>query len=216
MNKCCSTSFISLRIRYLTGESLTENQTEIPPTKLWQIPVVDINQKQSYFGEFRSAKKTTFLILNIATKCRLSKSNFKALNNLYSQFSEKGLEVIGFPCNQFWQQCPGSSEAIKSTCQAQYNVKFPIMAPCDVNGANAHPIFQYLRANTKQFQLKRPGHYKQVPWNFSKWIVDSNGKVLMYIDPSKDLTAYTDFIIDVLKKGEKDDGTPINNQLSHK
>ena len=119
----------------------------------------------------------TLLIVNTASKCGLT-PQFEGLEALYQRFGERGLVVLGFPCNQFAGQEPLDSEGIAEFCQLNYGVSFPMYAKIDVNGADTHPLFQ---------QLKRaaPGLLgsKGIKWNFTKFLVAPDGTILKRFGP---------------------------------
>ncbi|MDN3016784.1 glutathione peroxidase [Paenibacillus sp. BSR1-1] len=117
------------------------------------------------------------LIVNTASKCGFT-PQFKELQSLYENYRDKGLEILGFPCNQFMNQDPGSEEEIKSFCELNYGVTFPMFAKVDVNGVYTHPLFRYIREQT-------PGllGINTIKWNFTKFLVDSNGKVIKRFAP---------------------------------
>jgi glutathione peroxidase len=112
------------------------------------------------------------LIVNTASKCGFT-PQYKELQELYEQYRDRGFAVLGFPCNQFGHQEPGTEEEIEEFCQVNYGVTFPMFAKVDVNGENAHPLFQYLKE-------KAPGVFgtKAIKWNFTKFLVDRNGNVV--------------------------------------
>ncbi|MGO0059464.1 glutathione peroxidase [Brevibacillus fluminis] len=117
-------------------------------------------------------KGKTLLIVNTASKCGLT-PHYKGLQELYETYREKGLVVLGFPCNQFMNQEPGTEEEIQSFCELNYNVSFPLFAKINVKGENAHPLYRYLVENT-------PEPYKtgDIEWNFVKFLVDGNGQIV--------------------------------------
>ncbi|MFZ3579432.1 glutathione peroxidase [Virgibacillus sp. DJP39] len=116
------------------------------------------------------------LIVNTASECGFT-PQFKGLQELYDEFNEQGLEILGFPCNQFNNQDPGSDEAISEFCQRNYGVTFQMFGKVDVKGDEAHPLFQYL---TKE----APGMLtKQIKWNFTKFLVNKHGKVIERFAP---------------------------------
>ncbi|MEH7335916.1 glutathione peroxidase [Neobacillus drentensis] len=117
------------------------------------------------------------LIVNTASKCGFT-PQFKELQSLYETYKDKGLEILGFPCNQFMNQDPGSEEEIKSFCELNYGVTFPMFAKVDVNGVYTHPLFRYVREQT-------PGllGINTIKWNFTKFLVDSNGKAIKRFAP---------------------------------
>jgi glutathione peroxidase len=112
------------------------------------------------------------LIVNTASKCGFT-PQYKGLQQLYEEYREQGLEILGFPCNQFGSQEPGSEEDIAQFCSLNYGVSFPMFAKVDVNGDNADPLFKYV---TKE----APGILgtQSVKWNFTKFLVDRSGKVV--------------------------------------
>jgi glutathione peroxidase len=117
-------------------------------------------------------KNKVLLIVNTASQCGFT-PQYQGLQALYDKYASQGLEILGFPCNQFGQQEPGSASEIQSFCETRFGVKFPLFQKVDVNGSNAHPLFQYL---TKA----APGLFgtETVKWNFTKFLVDRNGKVI--------------------------------------
>ncbi|KAF6632998.1 MULTISPECIES: glutathione peroxidase [Paenibacillus] len=117
------------------------------------------------------------LIVNTASKCGLT-PQYKALQELYDQYHEQGLEILGFPSNQFAKQEPGSSEEISEFCQINYGVTFPMFAKTDVNGDQAHPLFRYLTQTA-------PGVLgsKAIKWNFTKFLITREGNVFKRYAP---------------------------------
>jgi len=126
-------------------------------------------------GEPRSMadyRGTTLLIVNVASACGFT-PQYTGLEALYRKYHDRGFEVLGFPCNQFGGQEPGSAEDIATFCSTKYDVTFPLFAKVDVNGANAHPLFEHLKAAA-------PGALgtKAIKWNFTKFLVSANGEVV--------------------------------------
>lgn len=111
------------------------------------------------------------LIVNTASKCGFT-PQFEGLEKLYEEFNESGLEILGFPCNQFKEQDPGTNEEIKNFCLLNYGVSFQMFDKVDVNGTNRHPLFEYIIANSPNKTNKA------VRWNFEKFLVDKEGKVV--------------------------------------
>lgn len=112
------------------------------------------------------------LIVNTASECGFT-PQYKGLQEMYEQFKDQTFEILGFPCNQFGGQEPGSNEDIASFCQRNYGVSFPMFAKVDVNGDEAHPLFTYLKNEA-------PGALgsKSIKWNFTKFLVDKDGRVV--------------------------------------
>jgi glutathione peroxidase len=117
------------------------------------------------------------LIVNTASACGFT-PQFAGLEELHKRYAERGLVVLGFPCNQFGSQDPGSNDEIASFCQVNYGVSFPMMAKIDVNGADAHPLYRWLTAEA-------PGMLgsKAIKWNFTKFLVGKDGTVLKRYAP---------------------------------
>ena len=117
-------------------------------------------------------KGNAMLIVITASKCGFT-PQYAGLESLYEKLREKGLTILGFPCNQFGQQEPGSEEEIGAFCRMNYGVSFPMFAKIDVNGPNAHPLYEFLKG-------EQPGVLgtKNIKWNFTKFLVDRNGKVV--------------------------------------
>lgn len=118
------------------------------------------------------------LIVNTASDCGFT-PQYAGLQTLYQQHQEQGLEVLAFPCNQFKQQESGNDEEIKQFCDLRFNIKFPLFSKIDVNGDNAHPLFTYLKKNA-------PGILgsKGIKWNFTKFLVNREGKVVKRYAPT--------------------------------
>jgi len=100
--------------------------------------------------------------------------------SLYSEYKPKGLEILAFPCNQFGGQEPGSAASIKSFTE-KYGVKFPVMAKIDVNGDNTHPLYKWMKDETTSFGM---GGLAGIKWNFGKFLIDKNGKVVKRYAPT--------------------------------
>jgi glutathione peroxidase len=118
-----------------------------------------------------SYKGKVLLIVNTASNCGFT-PQYQGLEAVYKQFKDKGVEVLGFPCNQFGRQEPGSSDEIGAFCEKNYGVTFPLFAKIDVNGDDAHPLFKYLKKQA-------PGLMgtEAIKWNFTKFLVKKDGTV---------------------------------------
>jgi glutathione peroxidase len=123
-------------------------------------------------------KGQVLLIVNTASACGFT-PQFAGLEELHQQFGGKGLAVLGFPCNQFGAQDSGSNAEIAGFCQLNYGVSFPMMAKIEVNGAGAHPLYQWL-------SKEAPGLLgsKSIKWNFTKFLVGKDGSVLKRYAPT--------------------------------
>jgi glutathione peroxidase len=142
---------------------------------IYDFSVQDIHGKAVKLDRFRDK---VMLVVNTASKCGFT-PQYKGLEALYEKYHGKGLEVLGFPCNQFGEQEPGSADEIAQFCELNYGVTFPLFAKIDVNGANAAPVYKYLKA-------EKPGLLgsEAIKWNFTKFLVDRNGKVLKRYAPN--------------------------------
>jgi glutathione peroxidase len=137
------------------------------------------------------------LIVNVASKCGLT-PQYEGLESLYRHDKDRGLEILGFPCNQFKEQEPATDAEIQAFCKATYDVTFPVFAKIDVNGPGADPLYQYLRAEAPGDFGPQYGDFYQaisnirpdaegtdeVKWNFTKFLVDREGNVVKRYEPS--------------------------------
>ncbi len=119
----------------------------------------------------------TVLVVNTASKCGLT-PQFEGLENLYKKYKDKGLVVIGFPCNQFANQEPGDEKSISEGCLINYGVTFPMYSKIDVNGADAHPIYVYLKSELGGL------FGSKIKWNFTKFLITPDGKPVKRFSPT--------------------------------
>lgn len=136
-----------------------------------------IKKSDGSITTLESYKDKVLLIVNTASKCGFT-PQYKGLEELHKKYKDQGLVVIGFPCNQFAHQEPGSDAEIQSFCTLNYGVTFPIMAKIDVNGQNTHPLFAELKKRTKGLL----GDI--VKWNFTKFLVSPNGEKVKRFEPT--------------------------------
>ena len=144
-------------------------------TTLYDFTVDDIQGKPVKLDRY---KGKVLLVVNTASKCGFT-PQYKGLETLYEKLHGKGLEILGFPCNQFGAQEPGSEAAIAQFCEVNYGVTFPLFAKVDVNGANAAPLYRYLKA-------EKPGLLgsEAIKWNFTKFLVNREGEVVARYAPN--------------------------------
>ncbi len=123
-------------------------------------------------------KGKVVLVVNVASKCGFT-PQYKGLEALYQKYKGKGLEILGFPCNQFGAQEPGSEEEIASFCELNYGVTFPLFAKVDVNGDEAAPVYRHLKS-------AKPGLLgtEAIKWNFTKFLLDRKGNVVARFAPN--------------------------------
>ena len=119
------------------------------------------------------------LVVNTASRCNYT-PQYAGLEGLYRTYHERGFSVLGFPCNQFMNQEPGGAEQIREFCRTRFDVTFPMFAKVDVNGPDAHPVFRYLKH-------AKPGLMgsESVKWNFTKFLVDADGRVVSRHAPNE-------------------------------
>lgn len=142
---------------------------------IYDIAVDDIHGQRKKLDQY---KDKVLLIVNVASQCGFT-PQYKGLEALYEKLHSRGMEILGFPCNQFGAQEPASEEEIKQFCELNYGVKFPLFAKIDVNGDAAAPLYQYLKK-------AKPGLLgtEAIKWNFTKFLVDRNGTVVERYAPN--------------------------------
>ncbi len=142
---------------------------------IYDFSVDDIHGKQQKLADY---KDKVLLVVNVASKCGFT-PQYKGLEALYEKMHARGLEVLGFPCNQFGAQEPGSEDEIAQFCEINYGVTFPLFAKIDVNGGDAAPLYQHLKK-------ARPGLLgsEAIKWNFTKFLVDRKGNVVERYAPN--------------------------------
>ncbi len=136
--------------------------------------------------ELAAYKGKVVLVVNTASKCGLT-PQYEGLQALYEEYKDQGLEILGFPCNQFGKQEPGDADQISEFCEINYGVSFPMFGKIDVNGDDTHPVFNYLKDEL-------PGTLgKNIKWNFTKFLVGKDGQPIKRFAPTtkpKDLKKY--------------------------
>ncbi len=126
--------------------------------------------------KMESYKGKTILVVNTASKCGLT-PQYEGLEKLYRKYKDKGLVILGFPCNQFANQESGDEKSISEGCMINYGVSFPMFSKIDVNGENAHPIYKYLKSELAGILGSN------IKWNFTKFLLDSNGNPVKRFAP---------------------------------
>jgi len=181
---------------------------------VYDFKVKDENGRMVSLSKYRGK---VLLIVNTATQCGLT-PQYKPLQELYDKYRDKGLVILGFPCNQFKGQAPGTNKEIRQFCEANYGVTFPQFAKIDVNGKNAIPLYRYLKRqqpffgylmsdSTQRAEFERLP--KDVPfnvmydiqWNFTKFIVDREGKVVKRIEPKDTMPYLEEEVAKVIGQG---------------
>ena len=144
-------------------------------TSVYDFNTRDIDGNERSLGEYRGK---LLLIVNVASQCGFT-PQYKGLEALHRKYADKGVEVLGFPCNQFGKQEPGDAEEIKTFCSLNYEVTFPLFAKIDVNGPQAHPLYNYLTREKGGGLLGRG-----IKWNFTKFLIDRDGEVIARFAPT--------------------------------
>ena len=134
------------------------------------LPNIPLKRLDGSLENLQDYAGKVLLIVNVASKCGFT-SQYRDLQNLYTANQAKGLEILGFPCNQFGAQEPGSAEEIQNFCSANYGVTFPMFEKIDVNGDRAHPLYAYLKDQAPGI-LGTTG----IKWNFTKFVVSKDGQ----------------------------------------
>ena len=145
------------------------------PTSIFDISVTTLDGKSTTLEPWRGR---VLLIVNVASACGFT-PQYAGLETLYRKYAESGLVVLGFPCNQFAKQEPGTAREIAEFCSTRFDVTFPMFAKVEVNGPNAHPLYRYLKEHAKGVLGT-----ESIKWNFTKFVVDRSGSVVARHAPS--------------------------------
>jgi glutathione peroxidase len=144
------------------------------PVTMWNAPIKTLQGQATTLGTF---KGKALLLVNVASKCG-NTPQYEGLEALQKKYEAKGFTVVGFPCNQFGGQEPGSAEQIQTFCKTTYGVTFPMMEKIEVNGANKHAIYAELEQ-----VADADGHKGDIRWNFEKFVVSADGKKITRFAP---------------------------------
>jgi glutathione peroxidase len=169
---------------FLTGVLLIMATTLYAASSLYSFTLNSIDGKPAPLAEY---KGKVVLIVNVASQCGYT-PQYSALESIYEKYKDQGFVILGFPANNFGAQEPGTNEEIKTFCTRKYSVTFPMYAKISVKGDDQAPLYSYLTKETG------PGITGDIKWNFTKFLVDRNGKVVQRFEPavtpdSKDVTA---------------------------
>ncbi|MBP8760223.1 MAG: glutathione peroxidase [Parabacteroides sp.] len=157
--------------------------------KFYSFKAVSLKGKEISMDQY---KGKVVVIVNTASKCGFT-PQYADLEKLYQQYKDKGLVILGFPCNQFGKQEPGTAKDISEGCLINYGVSFPMFAKVDVNGENAHPLFSYLKSALPGFITNR------VKWNFTKFVIDAEGNPVKRYAPITSPLKMEQLIVSLLK-----------------
>ena len=182
-----------------TAQVAPESEPVVEQTPgIYNITVKDMDGNDVSLANY---KGKVLLIVNVASKCGLT-PQYEGLEALYQKYKDQGLEILGFPCNQFLEQEPGTNEEIQSFCSLNYNVTFPLFAKIDVNGEAESPLYTYLKkqapfkgypegaeefaAQLDEIHQKTGTGFDQgdaIRWNFGKFLVSKDGKTILRFEP---------------------------------
>jgi len=143
-------------------------------SEIYGFDVISIDGQTFSLDRYRGRP---LLVVNVASRCGMT-PQYAGLEALYRKYRDRGLVVLGFPCNQFGAQEPGSEQEIEAFCRDRYDITFPIFRKIDVNGANAHPLFKFLKSQQKGLLGT-----EAIKWNFTKFLVDPDGRVVSRFGP---------------------------------
>lgn len=164
--------FYAQSIVQLTQQGKIANEEHADMT-IYTFNAQDARGREKPLSEYQGK---VLLIVNTASKCGLT-PQYAELQKLYDTYHDRGLEILAFPCDQFGHQEPGTDDEIQQFCQLNYGVSFPVFSKIEVNGEQAHPIFQYLKE-------QKPGPQGcDIQWNFTKFLIDQQGNIVERAEP---------------------------------
>ncbi|CAJ2627892.1 probable glutathione peroxidase 4 [Trifolium pratense] len=166
------------------SQSISENS-------IHEFKVKDARGKDVDLGKYRGK---VLLVVNVASKCNFADANYTQLTQLYTKYKEIGLEILGFPCNQFLRKEPGTSQEAQDFACDKYKAEYPILGKIRVNGKDTAPVYKYLKAQKSGSLGSR-----RIKWNFTKFLVDENGHVIQRYSPTTQPLAIEDDIKKALR-----------------
>jgi len=156
---------------------------------IYDIEVTTIDGQRKKMDEYRGK---TLLVVNVASKCGFT-PQYAGLQKLYDEYKDRGLVVLGFPCDQFGHQEPGNEDEIRNFCSTNYNVTFPMFSKINVNGSETHPLYAHLKSEKKGLLGS-----ELIKWNFTKFLVDGEGNVIRRFAPKDTPESVTDDVKAIL------------------
>src|SRR6267142_2052347 len=142
---------------------------------IYDFTLKDIDHKEVNLGQYRGK---VVLVVNVASRCGYT-PQYEGLQKVYTKYKDRGFVILGFPANNFMAQEPGTDEEIKTFCSAKYNVSFPIFSKISVKGDDIHPLYKFLTRKETN-----PDFGGDIKWNFSKFLLDKNGKIVARFEPA--------------------------------
>jgi len=175
------TSFLAATIvgAAVLAISVTNNATAASSrekmTSIYDFTLKDIDHKEVNLGQYRGK---VVMVVNVASRCGFT-PQYEGLQKTYLKYKDRGFVILGFPANNFMSQEPGTDEEIKTFCSSKYSVTFPIFSKISVKGEDMHPLYKFLTSKETN-----PEFGGDIKWNFSKFLVDKNGKVIARFEPA--------------------------------
>jgi glutathione peroxidase len=160
-------------------EPYQQNKMQNTEKTIYQFTMNDIDGKPVALSDY---KGKVVIIVNVASKCGLT-PQYKELQSFYDEYKTKGVVILGFPANNFMGQEPGSDSEIKSFCQKNYGVSFPVFSKISVKGSDMAPLYQFLTTKEKNGVMD-----SGVKWNFQKYLIDKEGRLVTFFDPRTEIT----------------------------
>jgi glutathione peroxidase len=157
-----------------TVETATETVIKVEKQSIHQFKVEDITGAEFDFSTLKGKK---IMVVNTASKCGLT-PQYEGLQDLYEQYKDKGLMIVGFPANNFMFQEPGDNEKIKTFCDSKFGITFPMMSKISVKGKDMHPVYQFLTQAEQNGVMD-----SKVGWNFQKYLIDEDGFLVKFVSP---------------------------------
>ncbi|CAI2379018.1 unnamed protein product [Moneuplotes crassus] len=167
-------------------------------TSIFDIPATDIEGNEVILGDLVKDCKCV-MIVNVASKCMLANKHYTQMVKIHKCFQHKGFQILAFPCNQFLGQESCSNDDINEFVRTKYGVEFKMMAKVNVNGVNSHEVFKFCRKYSSLYDEKT-GKLKSIPFNFSKFLINSKGQVEGFYSPKKKPDSMIDKIKEILQR----------------
>jgi glutathione peroxidase len=158
-------------------------------SSIYDFTLKDIDHKEVNLGQYRGK---VVLVVNVASRCGYT-PQYEGLQKVYLKYKDRGFVILGFPANNFMSQEPGTDEEIKTFCSTKYNVTFPIFSKISVKGDDIHPLYRFLTSKETN-----PEFAGDIKWNFSKFLLDRNGKIIARFEPK--VTPESDTVIQAIEK----------------
>ena len=175
-----------------------KEKLETSVDSLFDIKAVDIDGEEHLLADLAKGYKC-IMVVNVASKWGLTKTHYQQMVKIHEDYHDKGFQIFAFPCNQFMSQEPGTNEEVKAFAQEKYGAKFQLFSKIDVNGDDSHEVFKFCRRHSPLYDPKT-GTVQNIPWNFAKFLIDSDGQVVEYYNPKQNPEVCVPKIEEMLNK----------------